>query len=290
MIATYRIEDFSSLCAIPGQFVMDRFENIGRPINMVWPHKHNFYEILWLEKGPSKHTIDHHSFDLSLDSIFFIAPGQIHELAQEEDLRGYSIMFSPAFLALGDGGQELFSGLSFMEDTYAHPALTLLPKEQEGLFTALNMLHIETKRADRSPNIIRHLLLAFLFQIKRMITDKPVDAKDNLQVIMVKKFKVLLETHYKQETRLSFFADALFMTAAHLNEVLKAVTGKTAGESIRERLLLEAKRMLIHSPLTVGQISAELGFTDFSYFSRQFKKQEGLSPAAFRKTKSLMYR
>lgn len=285
MITTYHIEDFSSPCTIPNQFIMDRFENVGRPINMAWPHKHSFYEILWLEKGPSLHTIDQHSFELSLDSIFFIAPGQIHELEKEEDLKGYSVMFTEDFLALGDGGQDVLKGLSFMENTYTKPALTLVEKELNGLFASLNMLHLETARADRSAHVIRHLLLTFLFQIKRMVAETPDAAKDNLQVIRVKQFKKLVERHYKEETRLSFFADALFITTAQLNELVKAITGKTAGETIRERLLLEAKRMLIHGHLTVGQIAAELGFTDFSYFSRQFKKQEGLSPAAFRKLK-----
>ncbi|MBB2147767.1 AraC family transcriptional regulator [Pedobacter gandavensis] len=286
MIVTYQIEDFCSPCLIPGQFMMDRFENIGRPANMEWPHKHNFYEILWLERGPSKHTIDQHSFELSLDSIFFIAPGQIHELAQEGDLRGYSIMFTADFLAMGDTSQETLSQLSFMENTYQNPALALVPKELDALFASLNLLHTEAGRIDRSANVIRHLLLVFLFQIKRMVAELPVSGKDNLQVLTVKKFKKLVESHFKQETRLSFFAESLFMTPAHLNEVVKAITGKTAGETVRERLLLETKRMLMHGHLTVGQIASELGFADFSYFSRQFKKQEGVSPAAFRKMKA----
>ncbi|MBC8985186.1 helix-turn-helix domain-containing protein [Pedobacter sp. N36a] len=285
MIVTYQIEDFSSACPIPGQFMMDRFENIGRPINMVWPHKHSFYEILWLEKGPSLNTIDQHSFELSLDSIFFIAPGQIHELAKEEDLRGYSLMFTEDFLALGDAGLEVSTGLSFMEDTYAKPALALVEKELDGLFAALNLLYQETGRPDRSVNVIRHLLLTFLFQIKRMVGEAPASAKDNLQVMTLKKFKKLVDLNYMQETRLSFYADALFMTTAHLNEVLESINGKTAGETIREWLLLEAKRMLLHGHLTVGQIAAELGFTYFSYFSKQFKNQEGMSPAAFRRIK-----
>ncbi|WP_316748395.1 helix-turn-helix transcriptional regulator [Pedobacter gandavensis] len=283
MIVSYQLDDFRSSCAIPGQFILDRFEHIGRPLNMVWPHKHHFYEILWLEKGPSRHSIDQHSFELSLDAMFFIAPGQIHELQKAEDLSGYSIMFTAEFLALGDSPPDMPAQLSFMENTYENPAVTLPVKEREALMASLNVLHAEVGRTDRSVDIIRHLLLAFLFQVKRMVVEAPVSRKDNLRVMTVKKFKKLLEIHYKQETRLSFFAETLFITPAQLNEVLKAVTGKTAGETIRERLLLEAKRMLIHGHLTVGQIAAELGFADFSYFSRQFKKQEGLSPADFRK-------
>lgn len=289
MITSYQIDDFKSSCSIPGQFMMDRFENIGRPINMVRPHKHDFYEVLWLEKGSSRHTIDQHSFELSLNSIFFIAPGQIHELLQEDDLKGYSIMFTEQFLALGNAHQDVLSQLSFMENTYAKPAIKVLPQELSGLNVSLSLMHTEAGRMDRSANVIRHLLLTFLFQVKRMVAEVSVTTKDNLQVINVKKFKKLLESHYKQETRLSFFADALFMTPAQLNEVMKTITGKTAGEIIRERLLLEAKRMLLHGHLTIGQIAGDLGFSDFSYFSRQFKKQEGLSPAEFRRTKHSSY-
>lgn len=283
MIISYHLEDFSSSFSIPGQFMMDRFEDIGKPADMVWPHKHSFYEVLWIKKGNAQHLIDQHSFDLSADTLFFIAPGQIHELDQSENVKGYSIMFTEEFLSLGHASPETLAGLPFLENSYSRPSLKLNTRETKELSGLIDMMQTEAGREDRSANIIRHLLLSFLFQIQRMMTcDHPIET-DNIQVLSLKKFKKLIEQHYKRETRLSFFSGQLFMTDAHLNEIAKKITGKTAGELIRERVLLEAKRMLIHGHWTVGQIASELGFKDFSYFSRQFKKQEGLTPAEFRK-------
>lgn len=286
MIVSYHLEDFSSSFSIPGQFMMDRFEDIGKPVHMVWPHKHSFYEVLWIEKGPAQHLIDQHTFDLSSDALFFIAPGQIHELGQSENVKGYSIMFTEEFLSLSHASPEILMGLSFLENSHSKPSFSLSPDESKELASILNMLHHEAGRKDRSASVIRHLLLAFLFQIQRMmLSDQPAEP-DNINLLSFRKFRKLIEQNYKKETKLSFFAAQLFITTAHLNEIAKKITGKTAGELIRERVLLEAKRMLIHGPWTVGQIAAELGFKDFSYFSRQFKKQEGLTPAEFRKTAS----
>lgn len=284
MIRSYDLEDFKASFSIPGQFIIDRFEQIGKPEDMVWPHKHSFYQVLWIEKGLSNHVIDQHSFDLSSDFLFFIAPGQIHELNQSEDVKGYSIMFTEQFLSLGDSRQEVLMGLSFLENSYSQPAFKLAAESAAELTGALQLLRAELTRADRSEPILRHLLMTFLLQVQRIVAGDTRLEKDTFNVSVLKKFRKLIDLHYKKESRLGFFAEALFMTTANLNAAVKKMTGKTAGELIRERILLEAKRMLLHSPLTVGEIAAELGFKDFSYFSRQFKKQEGMSPAEFRKS------
>ncbi|RQO66128.1 hypothetical protein DBR43_28255 [Pedobacter sp. KBW06] len=286
MIISYHLEDFSAPFSIPGQFMMDRFEDVGKPADMVWPHKHSFYEVLWIEKGNAQHLIDQHTIDLHSDTLFFIAPGQIHELGHSENVKGYSIMFSEEFLSLSHANPEMLAGLSFLENSYSRPSLSLAPQQSEELGDIIGMLLKESGRKDRSASIIRHLLLALLFQIQRMMAGEASSEADNIQVLNLKKFKKLIEEYYKKETKLSFFSAQLFMTNAHLNEIAKKITGKTAGELIRERVLLEAKRMLIHGHWTVGQIASELGFKDFSYFSRHFKKQEGLTPAEFRKSSS----
>lgn len=285
MISSYHLEDFGSSFSIPGSFMIDRFEDIIRPKRMLWPHKHSFYEILWIEQGTSHHMIDQHSFELSDDHLFFIAPGQVHELDQSEDVKGYSIMFTEEFLSLGHAQQDLLAGLSFLENSYSRPSFRVDQTNTTNLASILQSLHQETGRKDKSEPIIRHLLLAFLFNIQRLMSDANRAENDNISVLTLKRFRKLIEEHYKKETRLSFFASQLFITVPNLNEISKKITGKTAGELIRERILLEAKRMLIHSHESIGQIAANLGFKDFSYFSRQFKKQEGISPAAFKKQK-----
>jgi AraC-like DNA-binding protein len=81
----------------------------------------------------------------------------------------------------------------------------------------------------------------------------------------------------------SEYAKLLGITANYLNETVKTVTGQTAGELIRDRLLLEAKRWLIHSELSIAQVADQLHFDDPSYFSRFFKKYAHCSPGDFRR-------
>ena len=81
----------------------------------------------------------------------------------------------------------------------------------------------------------------------------------------------------------SDFAQQLNIHVNHLNRSVKEVTGKTTGEVIAERFLLEAKRLLQHSPLSISEISYALGFSEPTRFNAFFKRHTNLAPTAFRK-------
>ncbi|RYZ32209.1 MAG: AraC family transcriptional regulator, partial [Sphingobacteriales bacterium] len=70
----------------------------------------------------------------------------------------------------------------------------------------------------------------------------------------------------------------------HLNALCQDLLGKTAGELIRDRILLEAKRLLVNADISISEIAWQLNFADNSYFSKFFKKQAGTTPEAFRKS------
>ena len=109
-------------------------------------------------------------------------------------------------------------------------------------------------------------------------------------IIVYKKLKTLVDQHYKENLSVSQYADMLYITQHHLNVVTKQVTGKTAGEVIRARSILEAKRMLTFTDKVITEIATELGFLDSSYFSRIFRNETGLSPGAFKNEMSEKYR
>jgi AraC-like DNA-binding protein len=79
------------------------------------------------------------------------------------------------------------------------------------------------------------------------------------------------------------YAELLYITPNHLNALCRDLVGKTAGELIRERVLLEAKRLLTNLNITAAEIAYELNFQDNSYFSRFFRKYTGQTPEIFRK-------
>lgn len=95
-------------------------------------------------------------------------------------------------------------------------------------------------------------------------------------------FTQLLETHYRQHLPIEHYAGALGISAAHLNALCRRLAGQSALQMINQRLLLEAKRCLVYTAMTINQVSDSLGFSEPAYFSRFFKRGTGQSPKAFR--------
>lgn len=283
MIPTYNITDFPSDQSIGNQFMLENFEKLNRPKNLQWPHKHSFYEIQWLTQGTATNVIDYHQINIEPNTLFFISPGQLHLMSKTEGIKGYSITFTEEFLLMHTPNKNALYELSFLDNSYSNPFLKLNIATILEIEPLLKLLINEVSRINKSESIIGHLLYALLNCIQRIVTTEEIKNQDINAVVKFKQFKRLVEENFKTQNVLSFYADKLNLSTHRINEICKKITGFPAGEVIRDRILLETKRLLLHSDLNIGEISDELGFKDFSYFSRQFKKSEGISPAEYRK-------
>jgi len=92
----------------------------------------------------------------------------------------------------------------------------------------------------------------------------------------------LVQTHYKQERGLEFYANQLHLTPKHLAKVIKETTNKAANDWIDEHVVLEAKALLKSTNMTAQQISDELNFSDQSFFGKYFKRHTGVSPREYK--------
>ena len=101
--------------------------------------------------------------------------------------------------------------------------------------------------------------------------------------VLLRNFRKLIDQHYLSIRLPKEYADLLYVTPNHLNALCHDLLGKTAGELIRDRILLEAKRLLTNANMTIAEISYTLNFQDNSYFNRFFKKYAGVTPDEFRK-------
>jgi len=286
MIPTYNIEDLYADKNNDNLFKLVCFEDLSRSIDLVWPHRHNFYEIIWVTNGTLTYTLDYHDICIKTDTLLITAPGQIHLLNSQEKVKGYSISFTEQFLLTHQSQESIFE-LTFLQDSFGKPYLCLDENAKNELKAIIDPINEELKREIKVPLIINGLLLILLNRIQRLMSKSQPLTTDYYHVLINKKFKKLIESHYREESDLAFYADKLNISANYLNKIIKNLTGETAGGMIRGRGLTEAKRMLVYCNLPIGEISEQLGFKDFSYFSRQFKRQEGLSPAKYRKS---MYR
>jgi AraC-like DNA-binding protein len=253
-------------------------------------HKHTFYEIIWVDSGTSKQTIDYKEYGLVPQSLFFISPGQLHLFEQWEHLKGGSILFTEEFFLLNHQNQDKLFELSFLDNFHANPLLQPSQEHFTEIRHTIELLCKEKVRKDYSQPIAQALLHILVAQIQRCINGTQSRQLSKRSVLVYKELKVLLDVHFMENLSVSDYADKLHLTSHHLNVICKEVTGKTAGEVIRARSLLEAKRLLTHSDISVTEVASTLHFFDLSYFARIFRNETGLSPATFKKSISEKYR
>lgn len=282
MIPTYKIEDFPSDKTIEHSFKLERFEDLLWPQNLAWPNKRNFYEITWVTEGTFTQVIDYHDIPIKSETLLISSPGQVHLLSEPEKIKGYSLAFTEQFLLTHQTQESIFE-LTFLEESFTRPYLCLDAAAQQELRAIIDPMIAELNRPVKVPLIVNGLLFVLLNRIQRLMSKEQSADLDTHQVLVYKQFKKLVEQYYKEDADLNFYAGKLYLSANYLNKIVKHLTGKTAGAVIRCRGLLEAKRMLGYCDLPIGEISSQLGFKDFSYFSRQFRNQEGVTPAEYRK-------
>jgi AraC family transcriptional regulator, transcriptional activator of pobA len=101
------------------------------------------------------------------------------------------------------------------------------------------------------------------------------------QLAQVRRLEIVVENNFRSIKYPRQYAQMMFMSEKNLNRICKITFNKTTSDVIADRIILEAKRMLVHSKFSVIQISVELGYIDASYFIRVFKKRTGETPIQF---------
>lgn len=285
----YNIGHFINQPTSQTDFEIMRFDEMDEP-DVDDIHKHSFYEILWTEKGISKQTIDYKEYEVLPNSLFFISPNQVHQFEEWKPLIGGTILFTEDFFLLNHDSKNKLFELTFLDNFYASPCISLNKKDFADIKQTIDLISIEQKRKDKSPTITQSLLHILLAQVQRFIdteTPKPISKK---YLILYKQFKNLLDKHFAENKTAAFYAEQLFITPHHLNLICKTVTAKTASEVIRARSILEAKRLLTFSDLSVFEIATQLNYFDSSYFAKLFKSETNISPIAFKTEMSEKYR
>lgn len=110
----------------------------------------------------------------------------------------------------------------------------------------------------------------------------PAEDKAERKRSMMRHFSRLIESHYRQHLPLAEYAKLIGLSVTHLNYLCREFYGCSALGVLHQRLMLEARRNLQYTRMTITQLSDYLGFSDAAYFSRFFRRYSGMSPKAFR--------
>ena len=252
------------------------------------PDRHTFYALFWVTKGEGFHHIDFTKHAIRPQSLFLIRPGQTHFFEVDVPPSGYSIFFLEEFLYLNNQNES--TELFYLIDRT--PAFYLLENQTEVLEQIVDQLMIEYHN-DQFGNLaaMQHLTQLLLIYLRRFYFEsnstilKPTNATH-----LSSEFQQLVDKHFAQLHGVKEYANLLGITPGYLSEQTKLVTGVAAAQVIRQRIVIEAKRLLAHTQLTVLELSHHLGFKDSSYFARFFKRETGQAPNAFRTAYREKYR
>lgn len=288
-IKNYSIGHFINQPRSATEFEILEFNKMAEP-DVDDFHKHSFYEIIWTDAGASKQFIDYQHYTVQPKSLFFISPNQVHHFEEWKPLTGGTILFTEDFFLLNQNNKNKLFELSFLDNLYTNPCLQLTRSNFIEVKNTINELLREQNRPDRNTTIIQSFLHVLLAQIQRCVDSKSQKIIPKQSIILFKEFKNLLELHHTENTTASYFADTMNISTHHLNLISKAVAGKTASEVIRERRILEVKRLLTFTNQTVSEIAFKMNFIDSSYLAKVFKSETNMSPLGFRANMSEKYR
>ena len=248
-----------------------------------FPHRHSFYQIVLFTKGSGRHSIDFRRYDVAPGQVYYMAPGQIHTWEFDAGTDGYLVNFNASFFT------SICHNPHFLNE---FPLFGALENESVNTLTSSTLADIEfsfeqlvqefEQGGDYTMDMLRGMLMGLLVRLSRAKPDVFRNGLTKRNMEQLRQFEQLIELHYHQKRLPKEYAEMMYISPNHLNALTNNVLGKSAGELIRDRVLLEAKRMLANSDLMVGQIAAMLHFEDNAYFTRFFKKYSGATPEGFR--------
>jgi AraC-like DNA-binding protein len=248
------------------------------------PHRHSSYVLVFFTNGSGTHEIDFTSFRIQAGSMFFLQPGQMHHWSLSEDIDGFIIFYSQEMYNLYFG-QKRIDEYPFYSSVNNKPEMVFDKNESKAILPYFNSIVSEIRgnkmlKQDKIMNLldIIHIEIARKYNATNLYEAHSYNVK-------IKDFEMLLERYFKTQKTASFYASQLHITLKHLNRICNEILKKTTTEVIIDRIVLETKRMLMDKKLTINEIATALGYDDYSYFTRLFKKHVGITPTAFRISK-----
>lgn len=243
-------------------------------------HGHDFYHLAMFISGSGTHTIDFTTFTVKPFQIYFMVPGQVHSWYFRPGVNGYIVHFSAAFFRSFLLNHDYLERFPFFSGNSKDQVVNIPVNARKQITSVFENMLPETTVHD----MIRVLLLELFLRVEKISAPTAQQTVPQQKQLVMRNFRQLINKHFRTIKLPKEYAELLYITPNHLNALCQDLLGKTAGELIRERILLEAKRMLTNADLTITQIAHDLNFQDNSYFTRFFKKYEEVTPDEFRKS------
>jgi AraC family transcriptional regulator, transcriptional activator of pobA len=267
----------------PIPFEMLRIEWLPDEVKSPSPNRHTFYAVYWITAGAGLHSIDFAAYSIRPDTLFFVAPGQVHAWEVAAPLAGFILLFLPELFQLDGLDTTFLDELALFHAGESRPALHLRETAAAQTAQFVGALWRENDGAAFGQlAALQSWLRLLLIHAQRALAEQEPPPGLGAGSQLTRRFLRLVERHHATDRGVGPYAARLGVTAGHLTETIRRTTGSSAGAVIRRRIALEAQRLLAHSEQTAAEIAHALNFADPSYFGRFFKRETGQTPHDFR--------
>ncbi|MBR3998860.1 MAG: helix-turn-helix domain-containing protein [Clostridia bacterium] len=259
------------------------------------PHSHDFYEIVYVEKGFTLHSAGGVINILVTGDLFFVKPGEIHSYINAYQTKLYNLIFSADELEFLLPELKQLPGLDEMlSDTPAHPS---------GDVSGIRILHVDmgerrnieqslekirSERVDKRVGwqcSLKSRLASFLIRYSRMFEeqrDKRTQSDDDYYGYVYKILRYV-DDHYGENITMNDLSAVTGLSPDYMTRKFKTALYMTPSEYVRKFRISRAMELLCTTDLSVADVAERTGFSDISLFSRVFKQEVGLPPASYRK-------
>jgi len=239
------------------------------------PHRIKFHQIIYITQGRGTHFIDFKPYYYEDNSIIFVARGQVQSFEINNQTNGFMILFTDSFL--------LASSSDLSNRLYNYPLYSPIIPKRSGFKNIIDNLANEYQHnADFAHNdILRLELKLLLLKAQRAQQSLNTPSHTPEYLLLFIKFCDLLQNSQRRDAQ--EFAKQLNISYKHLNQICKTVTGSTAKKYIDNHLVLEIKRNLATSNISIKELTYSLGFDEPTNLTKFFKKHTQQSPSQFRK-------
>jgi AraC family transcriptional activator of pobA len=250
------------------------------------PHRAEFYQILWFEKGSPIHMVDFNSIKTEPNTLVFVNKNSVQQFDTTFNYDGKVILFTDNFFCKEETDVKFLKSTILFNDLISVSGVSI--SNISSLFSIfIKLIETEFKnskdhyQSDILRNYLRNLLLLSEREKK---SQNFIEIKKGTNLDHVMYFKDLLENQFLHDKLVNSYANQMYITKKRLNTATTSILGLSPKQIIDARIMLEAKRLLVHTNQSVKEISFHLGFDESTNFIKFFRKHHNTTPLEFRES------
>lgn len=249
------------------------------------PHRTEFYHIFWVQKGTAEYLVDFEPVKMKAGTFLFINKDRVKAIDATRKHDGKVLVFTDNFFAKTEDDTKYLHSTILFNDLLDN--LIIDVKSSPSLQTTFQAIEAELSKDNDANhysllhNLLHNLLLLAERERRAQGFTEMVKGVDLDYTVL---FKDLLSAQFKTNKSVSAYASQMNVSEKRLYNATTTTMGKTPKSIIDEKVMLEAKRLLVHTNLSIKEIGYDLGFEEPTNFIKYFRRHTGKTPIEFRES------